>query len=430
MRPEDYAESITASRFCPSPEGDTPTSRRFYDAIAAGCIPILQVSGTDNSMWPFMDCVNYEQFAVIVPDDAFKTTANLIKLGFYLLKDLRQNEHKYAKMYRHLVETARPHLLYGGPDPLSLSAAPVRSMVADNMLRKASDLFRNAPYSCCTQDPMPRTTGGNGTSATTPAGPASPPEFSKQEGLARMLEQPTVLAHWPSVVAVPTHKYMVCEVPLTGASYLRILAILKDHTWLKATIVRHPIPRILASFLRQRDLDLNPETNPAPSEERYLFLDQATRTAGMDVAAEGDAFAGYIDGVLARFEGMSRITDMPVNTRMQVSFCGFKAHHVMYDHTVRWEQLGGALPQIFTSLGLWACGDLYDVTSCASASRGSKRLSTALPALLQRLASKSNFAQEQAVVLQYYTDDLLLKVAKIYSEDMSRFGFSLDDYKR
>lgn len=88
------------------------------------------------------------------------------------------------------------------------------------------------------------------------------------------------------------------------------------------------------------------------------------------------------------------------------------------------------MPQIFTSLGLWACGDLYDVTSCASASRGSKRLSTALPALLQRLASKSNFAQEQAVVLQYYTDDLLLKVAKIYSEDMSRFGFSLDDYKR
>lgn len=95
-----------------------------------------------------------------------------------------------------------------------------------------------------------------------------------------------------------------------------------------------------------------------------------------------------------------------------------------------WEQLGSALPQIFTSLGLWACSDLYDVTSCNSRSRGPKALSTNLPALLQRLASKGNSAREQAVVSQYYTDDLLMRVAKMYSEDMSRFGFNLDDYKR
>lgn len=47
---------------------------------------------------------SYEDFAVIVPDDTFKTTANLIKFGFYLLKDLKENEQKYAKMYKHLVE--------------------------------------------------------------------------------------------------------------------------------------------------------------------------------------------------------------------------------------------------------------------------------------------------------------------------------------
>lgn len=73
---------------------------------------------------------------------------------------------------------------------------------------------------------------------------------------------------------------------------------------------------------------------------------------------------------------------------------------------------------------------MYDVTSCASASRGLKRSSSNLQALLQRLAVEGNAAQEKAVVLQYYTEDLLTKVAKMYSEDMSRFGFSLDDYTR
>jgi hypothetical protein len=33
--------SMANSKLCLSPEGDTPTSRRFYDALSAGCVPVL-----------------------------------------------------------------------------------------------------------------------------------------------------------------------------------------------------------------------------------------------------------------------------------------------------------------------------------------------------------------------------------------------------
>ncbi|MEW5305052.1 MAG: hypothetical protein WDW36_007617 [Sanguina aurantia] len=465
LKPADYAASITASRFCPSPEGDTPTSRRLYDSIAAGCIPILQGSGVlQNDMWPFLKYVSYEDFAVIVAEDTFKTTAKLVAFGKYLLNDMQENAQKYEDKYRRLVQLARPHLLYGGPDPLSLGAAPVRSMVADNMLRKASDLFRNAPYSCCSQEPLPQCCMQDDVwgwhIGYYPCGSRFPPEVSKHEGLSRVLEQPTALAHWPSVIAVPTHKYMVCEVPLTGASYLRqildstfasfagdttmslqlrdpklqtelpldkILAFLKDPTWLKAAVVRHPIPRLLAAYFRQRDL--TSKSTPEPTEDQYLFLDHAARRDGVALAGDVAAFAAYADDVHARLEGMSRITDLPWDLRYQVSFCGFRAHHVMYDHIARWEQLGGSLPQIFTSLGLWVCQDMQDVTSCTSSSRGPLRDSANLQALLERLSVARVSAQEKVVVSQYYTDAMLTKVASMYSEDMSRFGFTLDYFK-
>ncbi|CAN0412541.1 unnamed protein product, partial [Scytosiphon promiscuus] len=32
-------------RFCFCPRGDTPSSRRLFDAIAAGCIPIVTETG-------------------------------------------------------------------------------------------------------------------------------------------------------------------------------------------------------------------------------------------------------------------------------------------------------------------------------------------------------------------------------------------------
>ena len=37
----DYVQGMLSSIFCLVPEGDTSTSRRLFDALAAGCIPIV-----------------------------------------------------------------------------------------------------------------------------------------------------------------------------------------------------------------------------------------------------------------------------------------------------------------------------------------------------------------------------------------------------
>lgn len=101
----------------------------------------------------------------------------------------------------------------------------------------------------------------------------------------------------------------------------------------------------------------------------------------------------------------------------------------MWFVTIRWEQLGTSLPQLFVSLGLWHCVNMSDVTTCKSASKGPKRNSTNLLALLERLAGHKVSAQEKKVVTQYYNKALLQKVAALYSEDMNRFGFTLDYFK-
>ncbi|CAN0000880.1 unnamed protein product, partial [Sphacelaria rigidula] len=36
-----YSENMSRSRFCFCPRGDTRSSRRMFDAVAAGCIPVL-----------------------------------------------------------------------------------------------------------------------------------------------------------------------------------------------------------------------------------------------------------------------------------------------------------------------------------------------------------------------------------------------------
>jgi len=37
----DYAAGMLGSTFCWIPRGDNPTSRRVFDAVAAGCIPVV-----------------------------------------------------------------------------------------------------------------------------------------------------------------------------------------------------------------------------------------------------------------------------------------------------------------------------------------------------------------------------------------------------
>ena len=57
------------SLFCLQPPGDSPTRKSFYDAILAGCIPVL-FKGRYDTKYPLQGYLDYQQFTVGVSEDA------------------------------------------------------------------------------------------------------------------------------------------------------------------------------------------------------------------------------------------------------------------------------------------------------------------------------------------------------------------------
>jgi len=62
---KDTAETYLRSAFCFVPAGDTPTSRRLFDSIAAGCVPIVLANFDDISRnLPFRGAVDWANIAI------------------------------------------------------------------------------------------------------------------------------------------------------------------------------------------------------------------------------------------------------------------------------------------------------------------------------------------------------------------------------
>ena len=56
---------LLKSEYCLHFRGDTTTSRRVYDAIAAGCVPVII---SDNTHVPFTSNLNWNAFTVTIPE--------------------------------------------------------------------------------------------------------------------------------------------------------------------------------------------------------------------------------------------------------------------------------------------------------------------------------------------------------------------------
>ena len=84
-----YADDMLDSVFCLSPKGHTCESRRFFDAIAAGCIPII-VNCEQNS-FPFETSIDYSSF-----------------LLYYPMKDIERDPDSFVICLRQLRDS--PHM--------------------------------------------------------------------------------------------------------------------------------------------------------------------------------------------------------------------------------------------------------------------------------------------------------------------------------
>ncbi|CAB1105808.1 unnamed protein product [Ectocarpus sp. CCAP 1310/34] len=108
MNSTQYAAHISRSRFCFCPRGDTESSRRIFDAVAAGCTPIVTKASV--AVLPFSEHVlNYSDFAVVVDPDAFTTRERVTKV----VQDALSRSEAEVEQLREGGRRSMSALLYG-----------------------------------------------------------------------------------------------------------------------------------------------------------------------------------------------------------------------------------------------------------------------------------------------------------------------------
>ncbi|CAM9764407.1 unnamed protein product, partial [Phaeothamnion confervicola] len=97
-----YVGQITSARFCLVPRGDTPSSRRLFDAVAAGCIPVVPEVLRREDDLPFADAIPYERFAAFVPDADFESREAIAAMARRLLAwPAARLDAMHAELMRH-----------------------------------------------------------------------------------------------------------------------------------------------------------------------------------------------------------------------------------------------------------------------------------------------------------------------------------------
>ena len=123
-----YASELLRSEFCIHFRGDTTTSRRVFDAVAAGCVPVLI---SDNTHLPFTSSINWAAFTVAIPERALltaQTPEKVVQIFEKLVEDRQLLRAKQLALVR-----VRQDLLYGFGSPLEPDPA-FPSRVADHVL--------------------------------------------------------------------------------------------------------------------------------------------------------------------------------------------------------------------------------------------------------------------------------------------------------
>jgi hypothetical protein len=107
--PEEFADNMMKSKFCFIPRGDTLSSRRLFDSISAGCIPVLTTVQIEGGMVPFSDELDYKEFCILVDESTFLDKGLITSLVI----GLNEMEEKTYLELRKGLYLAREHLIYG-----------------------------------------------------------------------------------------------------------------------------------------------------------------------------------------------------------------------------------------------------------------------------------------------------------------------------
>lgn len=140
---ERYRTAMLSSTFCFHIKGDTPTSRRFFDAVAAGCIPVVISDGMkQNLAFPWR--VQYDDAAVHVAEDEWLASPELV---VERLRILETNTDSIQRM-RRMLSAARVHFDYrnfGAEQVIDQGGVLVDNILQEMVHRKK----RCTPGVCC-----------------------------------------------------------------------------------------------------------------------------------------------------------------------------------------------------------------------------------------------------------------------------------------
>lgn len=132
---QTYVRGMLRSRFCLAPLGDEPSpGQRLFDAIAAGCVPIIVGNLHDRSTLPFSAHLDYSRFSGSIPRERF--LADPVLAVEALLHKLQPQ----LPTLRHALADARRRLGFGSSDvgPFNGSATfggAALQLVIDGALR-------------------------------------------------------------------------------------------------------------------------------------------------------------------------------------------------------------------------------------------------------------------------------------------------------
>lgn len=93
-----YLQKLLTSVFCLAPRGDTASSKRIYESIAAGCIPVII---SDNLKLPFERQLEWNNIAVrFTEDEAIRTPLHILHTLRNMSNARIAEIRKYTQLYR------------------------------------------------------------------------------------------------------------------------------------------------------------------------------------------------------------------------------------------------------------------------------------------------------------------------------------------
>lgn len=95
---DSYIQEVKGSTFCLCPRGYAPWSRRFFDAILLGCIPVIIA---DSIELPFEEFIDYRQFTVKVAEADIALLKTLLKAIPH--EEIRKKREAMVRVANHFL---------------------------------------------------------------------------------------------------------------------------------------------------------------------------------------------------------------------------------------------------------------------------------------------------------------------------------------